>query len=97
MPVEVIDADALYELKQQYLEVCELARSESLKNKKLLLTPKEVAEITGYHESTIKKKKREIGYRVGFSNQDLKFKYDDVLKWVERGCIPPKSSLANKK
>lgn len=97
MSVEIIKTEDLNELRQMFSTTCEIARSESLKNKKLLLTAEEVAEITGYHASTIKKKKKDIGYRIGFTYQDVKFLYEDVVAWVNRGYNPPKPLPTHKK
>lgn len=92
-----VEPDRWERLEDMFDRACQLVNDEALKNRKLLLTAKEVAAITGYDEKTIKRKKDDIGYRIGFTYQDLKFPYDNVIAWVQRGCIPPKPLPTHKK
>lgn len=53
-----------------------------------LMTAKQVGELTGYDEKTIRIRKKEIGYST--LGKDLKFKPADVEAWINRNYRSPK-------
>ena len=66
MKVITIEETAFQKMENMFSDACSLvkqlaAENRRLKNKKLL-SSHEVAEITGYHEKTIRSKKEEIGF-----------------------------------
>ena len=91
--VQVIDAGALNDLKNMFVEsqrmVRELATENAALKSKKLLSVAEVAEMTGYSTVTINRRKEEIGFFT--EGKDIKFKPSDVDAWIEENYIKPKS------
>jgi len=97
MALEIIDSETLAELRAMVSTTCQIAKDELLKNRQLLLTAEEVGKLTSYDEKTIRRKKSEIGYRIGSSSKDLRFPLEYVLAWKDRGCVPPKPLPTHRK
>lgn len=91
MEIIAIESATFQEMKTMFsdaiVQVKELsAENFILKNK--YLTPLEVGKLTGYNEKTIKIKKEEIGYIT--QGRDLKFKMEDVTRWMENYYVKPR-------
>ncbi len=92
MNVIVIESQAFQKLERLLETACVMAgelaeENKSLKAKKLL-SAREVAEMTGYNEKSIRNKRHDIGFRSEGSK--LFFKPADVDTWIDRGYIAPK-------
>ena len=53
-----------------------------------LMSARQVADLTGYDEKTIKDRKEEIGFHT--MGKDLKFKPADVQAWIDKYYRSPK-------
>lgn len=92
MEVIVIESQTFQEILTMYQRVCGLLeeelREKKKRNDKLLLSAREVAEMTGYNEKTIRLKKHEIGFfTIG---KEVMFKPADVEAWIEQSYIRPR-------
>jgi hypothetical protein len=85
--MEVInwESEAYKDFVRMFTESTESVKSLSetiLKSRIGLLDVKQVAELTGYTEDTIRARKAEIGYST--MGKDLKFKPADVEAWINK-------------
>lgn len=92
MEVITIESSAFQELQSMFRESClsnsELRKENKRLKEKKLLSPLEVAEMTGYNEKTIRQKKDEIGFfTVG---KEILFKPEALDAWIERNYIKPR-------
>lgn len=93
MEVTTIESSAFQELTSMFKTSCNMVNSlasevKVLKSKRLF-TAKEVAEMTGYNEKTIRNKRYEIGFRS--EGGVVLFKPEDVDAWIEKGYVKPKT------
>jgi hypothetical protein len=91
MKVITIEKKAFRELKQMFIESQETVKAQAsmlLQSKIGLLDPKQVAELTGYDEKTIRSKKEDIGYST--MGKNIKFRMEDVNAWINKGYRPPR-------
>jgi len=93
MEVIAIESNTFQELVTMFRTVCNEADTYKRENKKLkekkLLSAREVADLTGFNEKTIKLKKEEIGYFT--DGKDVKFKPENVDAWIEERHIKPRA------
>lgn len=91
MEVIVIEHEAFKRLEQMFIESQEIIKVQAsalLKSKIGLLDPKQVAELTGYAEGTIRQKKADIGFST--MGKDIKFRLEDVNAWINKGYRAPR-------
>jgi len=92
MEVITVEHTAFKKIEAMFQDVCkqlsdQVKENTALKAKKLL-TAREVGEMTGYHEETIKRKKHEIGFKS--DGGTLKFPTNLVDAWIEKDVIKPR-------
>lgn len=93
MEVIVIEHEAFKRLEAMFIESQAIIKEQAKKltgSKVIWLNVTEVAELTRYHEKTIKLRKTEIGYRT--QGRNLFFKLSDVEKWVEKYYRAPRTN-----
>lgn len=94
MEVITIESSVFQQLRSMFSESCQMVERLSEENKSLktktLLTSQQVAEITGFNEQTIRKRKHEIGF-VSFGATDIRFKSDRVQEWIDQLEIKPRA------
>jgi len=91
MDVLTIESSAFTEMQAMFAKSQDIIKVQAdtiLKLKVGLLNCKEVAELTGYNEKTIKSKKEEIGFMT--IGKDIKFKPADVEAWIQKHYRAPK-------
>jgi hypothetical protein len=85
MEVITIESETYKRLETMFIQSLESVKNQSeivTKSKIGLLDAKQVAELTGYTEETIRLRKAEIGYST--MGKDLKFKPADVEAWINK-------------
>lgn len=93
MEVITVEHEAYKKLEAMFIESQETVKSQAatlLQAKIGLLDAKQVADLTGYAEDTIRKKKEDIGYSIPMG-KDIKFTLEDVNNWIKRGYRAPRS------
>jgi len=98
MEVIVIESETFKRMESMFMESLEAMRTQmefienSHRDSKInslgLLNARQVGQITGYNEKTIKLRKAEIGYHT--LGKDIKFKPQDVQAWIAKYYRGPK-------
>lgn len=84
-PVEFAKFESMFIESQQIIR----DQAKKLANSKTIwIDTKEAAEISRYHEKTLKLHKEEIGYRT--KGRDVFFKLSDLEAWMNRYYRGPK-------
>ncbi len=92
MEVITIESETFKEFKQMFIQSQEIIRRQAeiiTASKIALMTAKQVGQLTGYDEKTIRIRKEEIGYSIP-CGIEIKFKPADVEAWINRGYRSPK-------
>lgn len=92
MEVITIESQAYQRLESMFVESQKTIKDLSdqvIASKIGLLDPKQVAELTGYAEATIRQKKADIGYST--MGKDIKFRIEDVNAWINKGYRAPRT------
>jgi hypothetical protein len=85
MEVITIESETYKRLETMFIQSLESVKNQAeivTKSKIGLLDVKQVADLTGYTEDTIRARKKEIGYST--MGKDLKFKPADVEAWINK-------------
>lgn len=85
MEILIIDRSEFEDLKHKISILIERSETKLVTNPtpvKLLYSAKDVAELTGYTESTIRRKKNEIGYFDDGGN--IRFRHQNLIAWIEK-------------
>lgn len=91
MNVLTIESETFIRIEQMFEKSQEIIQRQAeiiTASKIALMTAKQVGELTGYDEKTIRIRKKEIGYST--LGKDLKFKPSDVEAWINRNYRSPK-------
>lgn len=97
MEVIVIEHETFRRMEEMFIESQRIIREQAstlLQAKIGLLDAKQVADLTGYAEDTIRKKKEDIGYSIPMG-KDIKFTVEDVNNWIKRGYRAPRSRFSS--
>lgn len=91
MEVITMEHAAFKRLEDMFVQAQEVIQEQAKKlsrNETIWLDVSEVAELTRYHEKTIKLRKAEIGYRT--MGKDIFFKLKDVEAWTNKYYRAPR-------
>jgi len=93
IPVSLREHEAFKRLEATFIQSQEIIQRQAkiiTASKIGLLDAKQVADLTGYDEKTIRIKKEDIGYST--LGKNIKFRVEDVNNWIAKGYQGPRNA-----